>query len=99
MWFFYIYLYNKKKSHFVCKMIRNKYKDVIVFLKKTNFINKRGLNTLAYKKNNIIISLYEKEIIIFDLIENRTYKFSEETTNQLIIDFLLFLDNQYHHTI
>lgn len=80
-------------------MLRNKYKEIIVFLKKSNFINRKITKILSYKKNNIIISFYEKEIIILDLIESRTYTFSEETTSLLIIDFLIYLNNQYQATI
>lgn len=99
MWFFIYSINNKKYSNVCVKMLRNKYKDIIIFLKKSDFISRRVSKILSYKKNNIIITIDEEEIVILDLIESRTYTFSEETTSLLIIDFLIYLNNQYQATI
>lgn len=79
----------------MCKLLRNKYKDLISFLKKSDFSNRKISKILSYKKNNIIITIHEKEIIILDLFDSRTYNFSDETSSELIIGFLLFLNEQY----
>ena len=81
------------------KTTKNKYKEVIIFLKNNGFLSRRVANIFSYKKNGIIITIYDYEVEILDLIESRTYTFSEETTSLLIIDFLIYLNNQYQATI
>lgn len=77
------------------KLVRIKYKEFITFLKKRNFSNKRNAECISYTKNNIIVKINDNEINFLDIIENRTYNFTTETSTQLLIEFLIFLDKDY----
>lgn len=79
--------------------MRKQYKELIVFLKKSNFSYKKDYENLLYKKNNIIIKINLIDIVILDLDESRTYTFTNETTSTLLIDFLIYLQKDYHPSI
>lgn len=81
------------------KSVRIKHREFITFLKKCNFSNKRNAECISYMKNNIIVKINDNEINFLDIFESRTYNFTTETSTQLLIDFLLFLDKDYQTII
>ena len=77
------------------KLLSCKYCDLIIFLKKNDFTNKREKENLFYKNNNILIKINDTIINIEDLNEYRRYNFSPDTTNSFLINFVTYLNKTY----
>jgi hypothetical protein len=72
-----------------------KYNCLLKHLITNGFKCKKDSSQVIYEKDWIIIDFNSDDIIINDILDNRRFYFDLDTSEYFILNFLLYLDNNY----
>jgi hypothetical protein len=76
-----------------------KYKILIKYLLSNGYKLNEENNQKIYQKKDILIRIDSNYIVIKDNYNNRRYYFNLDTSNNFLINFLTFLNNNYSETL
>lgn len=79
--------------------VNNTYKDFINLLISKGFKCKKNKSNISYLSEKITVNFYTENIAVYHITENRRFYFDLDTSNNFLINFLSYLDNNNYNEI